>query len=70
MKSHAYMEFQEKVKRALQEEKNGLSWAQLKKKGEIRQTHLCYTWVRQLEHEIGLIRERRGRNVYWKLERR
>ena len=68
MKSHAYMEFQEKVKKALQEEKNGLSWAQLKKKGEIEQTRMCYTWARYLEDEIGLTRERRGRNVYWKLK--
>jgi hypothetical protein len=69
MKKHAYIEFRERVEKALQGEKDGLSWDQLKKKGEIEQTRLCYTWARQLESEIGLIRERRGRNVYWKLEK-
>ena len=70
MKRHAYTEFREKVEKALQGEKDGLTWDQLKKKGEIEQTRLCYTWAKQLENEIGLTRERRGRNVYWKLKRR
>ncbi len=70
MKRPAYMEFREKVERALQGEKDGLTWDQLKKNGEIKQTHMCYTWARQLENDIGLTREQRGRNVYWKLKRR
>ena len=70
MKRHVFMEFREKVEKALQGEKNGLTWDQLKKKGEIKQTNLCYTWAKQLENEIGLTRERRGRNVYWKLKRK
>jgi len=70
MKKHAYVEFREKVEKTLQGEKDGLTWSQLKEKGEIEQAHLCYTWARQLETEIGLTRERRGRNVYWKLKRR
>lgn len=70
MKRYAYLAFTEKVKKALQGEKDGLTWSQLKKKGEIEQTHLCYTWVGQLENEIGLTRERRGRNVYWKLKKK
>ena len=68
MKRQAYTKFREKVKKALLGEKNGLTWSQLKKKGEIKQTYLCYTWVKELEAEIGLARERRGRCVYWKLK--
>ena len=64
------MEFRERVEKALQGEEDGLTWDQLKKKGGIEQTRLCYTWARELENEIGLIRERRGRNVYWKLKKR
>jgi len=69
MKGPAYVKFREKVEEALRGEKNGLTWQQLKKKGEIDQTYLCYTWARELEKDIGLTRERRGRNVYWKLKR-
>jgi len=69
MKKYAYMEFRERLEKALQGDKNGLTWNQLRKKGEISQTHLCYTWARQLESEIGLTRERRGHNVYWKLKK-
>jgi hypothetical protein len=68
MKRNAYVEFREKIKTALQGEWDGLTWNQLKKKAEIEQTYLCYTWVRQLENEIGLTRERSGRKVYWKLK--
>ena len=70
MKRHVYIDFREKVEEALQGEKDGLTWEQLRKKGEIQQTRPCYTWARQLENEIGLTGERCGRNVYWKLKRR
>jgi hypothetical protein len=70
MERHTYIEFREKVEKALRGEKDGLTWAQIKKKGEIRYTRPCYTWTRQLEKEIGLTRERRGRNVYWKLKKK
>jgi hypothetical protein len=70
MKRYKYIEFREKVKKALQDEKDGLTWNQLRKKGNIEKTRPCYTWARQLENEIGLTRERRGRYVYWKLKRR
>ena len=46
MKRQAYTEFRQKVEQALQGEKNGFTWDQLKKKGEIKQTRLCYTWAR------------------------
>lgn len=68
MKGPAYVKFREKVEEALHGEKDGLTWQQLKRKGRIDQTHLCYTWARELENDIGLTRERRGRNVYWKLK--
>jgi hypothetical protein len=70
MKRYAFIEFREKVQKALQNKKDGLTWNQLKTKGKIKQTHLCYTWMRELEKDIGLTRERRGRNVYWKLQKR
>jgi hypothetical protein len=70
VKRTAYEEFREKVEKALQGEQDGLTWDQLKKKAGISQNHMCYTWARQLENEIGLTRERHGRNVYWKLKRR
>jgi len=68
MERNTYVEFREKVKTALQGERDGLAWNQLKKKAEIEQAYLCYIWVRQLENEIGLTRERHGRKVYWKLK--
>jgi predicted transcriptional regulator len=69
MKKYAFTEFRDKVKKALQGEKAGLTWSQLRAKGEIVQARMCYTWAKELENDIGLIRERRGRRVYWKLKR-
>jgi hypothetical protein len=70
VKRTAYIEFREKVEKALQGETDGLTWDQLKKKAELAQTYMCYTWARQLENEIGLTRERHGHNIYWKLKKR
>ena len=70
MKGPAYVKFREKVEEALHDKKDGLTWQQLKRKRRIDQTHLCYTWARELENDIGLTRERRGHNVYWKLKTR
>ena len=69
-KRHTYAEFREKVRKALEGEKDGLAWNQLRKKGGIEYTRPCYTWARQLEDDIGLIRERRRRTICWKLKRR
>lgn len=57
------------MKKALQGEKDGLTWSQLGEKGEIVQTYMCYTWARELERAIGLFRARRGRKVFWKLKK-
>jgi len=69
MARQIYVEFREKVKKALKGETDGLTSNQLRKKVGIEQTPSCYTWARQLENEIGLTRERSGRHVYWKLVR-
>lgn len=62
-----YKIFRNKVKDALQREKYGLTWNQIREKGQIEYTRPCYTWIKELEEEIGLIRERKGKYVYWKL---
>jgi hypothetical protein len=49
MTKYAYIEFRDKVKKALQGEKDGLTWSQLKEKGEIGQTYMCYTWLGNLK---------------------
>ena len=68
MTKYAYLKFRDKVKNALQREHSGLTWGQLKVKGEISQTRMCYTWAKELENDIGLIRETHNRRVYWKLK--
>ena len=69
MVKYAYTKFRDKVKAALEGEKNGLTWSQLKEKGAVSQAHMCYTWARELESDIGLVRETRNHRVYWKLKR-
>ena len=63
-----YNEFRKKVKKVLQGEKTGLTWNQLREKGDIKYSRPCYTWIRELEDEIGLVRLRKGRYVYWRLK--
>lgn len=66
---YKYNEFRDKVKRVLKGEKHGLTWNQLRKKSNIQYPRPCYSWIRELEDEIGLIRTRSGRYVYWKLKK-
>ena len=63
-----YNNFRDKVKNSLQGEKYGLKWNQTRKNGQIEYTRPCYTWIKELEEEIGLIPERKGKYVYWKLQ--
>ncbi|MHA2428604.1 MAG: hypothetical protein ACXADB_11325 [Candidatus Hermodarchaeia archaeon] len=67
MKRNTYRKFRETVEMVLNGDTNGLTWNQLRKKGNIEQTRPCYNWYEKLENDIGLTRERIGRHVYCKL---
>ena len=65
-----YMDFRDSICRELGRHAGGLTWAQLKAKLKLPYDRPCPTWVRQMEKESGLSREKGdGRALVWKVGR-
>lgn len=63
-----YEEFKEKVYRILEEVEEPLTWAEIKERGGFIQKVPNNRWVRQLEQDIGLVREKvEMRGTVWRL---
>jgi hypothetical protein len=63
-----YTEFRDRIRRRLQREPTGLTWAELRDDLDLPYTRPCPSWTAQLEREIGLTRtSRRGRALVWKV---
>lgn len=67
MDKHTYEDFKTAVMDGLKGENDGLTWSEIRMKMEMDQKRPFNKWVRALEKEIGLIRERRKSHVYWRL---
>jgi bifunctional DNA-binding transcriptional regulator/antitoxin component of YhaV-PrlF toxin-antitoxin module len=62
-----YEEFKKAVHEGLKGEREGLTWGQLRTKQGLKQARPFHDWVRALEKDIGLIRQRKGTQIYWRL---
>ncbi len=67
MDKHTYKDFKTAVTIGLKDESGGLTWSEIRMKMEMEQKRPFNKWVRSLEKDIGLIRERRKGHVYWRL---
>ena len=67
----AYEYFKKRVEAALSEnEDGGLTWTEIRTKRRLPQKLPNNRWVRRLEREIGLVREREHGVMIWRLARR
>ena len=65
-----YEEFKRIIKEELEKVPEGLTWAQIKKRRpELYQKVPNNLWVRMLEQDIGLTREKIGGKTIWRLRR-
>ena len=62
-----YEAFKRQVHDGLKGERKGLTWSQLREKQGMKQARPFHDWVRALEKDIGLIRQRKGTQIYWRL---
>ncbi|MFI5380886.1 MAG: hypothetical protein ACHRHE_16430 [Tepidisphaerales bacterium] len=63
-----YVDFRDAIADELRRFPAGLTWAELKQRLKLPYKIPCPEWVRQLEQEIGLSRERgSGRALIWKV---
>lgn len=68
-KKMAYEEFKQIIKEELEKAPNGLTWTQIReRRPELYQRFPANQWVRQMEKDIGLIREKIKGKVYWRLK--
>lgn len=68
-KEMTYEEFKNIVKEELTKSPKGLTWTQIRKRRpELYQRWPANQWVRQMEKDIGLIRERVKGTPIWRLK--
>lgn len=64
-----YEEFKDIIKEELEKTPDGLTWTQIReRRPELYQRFPANQWVRQMEKDIGLIREKIKGRVYWMLK--
>ncbi|GAG74669.1 unnamed protein product [marine sediment metagenome] len=68
VKKMTYEEFKQIIKEALEKESDGLTWTQLRERNpELYQRWPANQWVRKLEDDIGLIREKVKGRMVWRI---
>jgi len=69
-KKMTYEEFKKIIKEELEKEPKGISWTEIRKRRpEFYQKVPNNLWVRTLEREIGLAKEKVGTKTIWKLKK-
>ncbi|KXB01929.1 hypothetical protein AKJ45_00920 [candidate division MSBL1 archaeon SCGC-AAA261F19] len=64
----SYEEFKETVKEVLEKAEEAMVWTKVREEGDLEQKVPSNVWVRRLEEDIGLIREKKGNRTVWRLE--
>jgi bifunctional DNA-binding transcriptional regulator/antitoxin component of YhaV-PrlF toxin-antitoxin module len=67
-KKMSYDEFKKKIEEVLKIESEGLTWTGIKEKAKLQQKVPNNMWVKMMESEIGLVREKRERRTIWRLK--
>lgn len=62
-----YELFKRKIEAVLKAEPNGLTWAEIKRRLNLPQKVPNNRWVKSMEKDIGLIRERTKGKLIWRL---
>jgi hypothetical protein len=63
-----YVDFRDRIEKALKKHPDGLTWRQLKEGCRLPYQSPCQVWLHQLERDIGLFRiPGPGRALIWKV---
>ena len=62
-----YEDFRDEIKKVLESSPQGLSWTQIKKTLQLSQRAPYHKWVKRMEKDIGLVREKKGSKTIWRL---
>ena len=64
-----YEDLRDEIKKILESRPQGLTWTQIKKRLQLSQRAPYHKWVRRMERDIGLVREKKGSKTIWRLEK-
>ena len=65
-----YVDFRDRIITELRRNKSGLTWKELREKLDLPYKTPCPEWVKRMEEEDGLVREKgSGRALMWKTGR-
>ena len=67
-KEAPYESFMRKIELLLKAEPNGLTWSEIKKTLNLPQKVPNNKWVRQMEADIGLTRNREKKGIVWRIK--
>ena len=62
-----YEKFSAAIKKILKQAKEPLAWAEIKEKAGFKQKVPNNKWVKWLEEDIGLVREKKEGKTVWRL---
>lgn len=63
-----YTEFRDPIEQELQRTPEGLTWKELRDRLNLPYQRACPAWTKELESEIGLMREKGdGRELVWRV---
>ncbi len=63
----SYEEFRSRVEETLRAAGEPLEWKEIRKRAALPQKFPNNRWVRRLEQDLGLIREKTTRGIRWRL---
>lgn len=64
-----YDDFRDEIRKVLESEPKGLTWTEIKTRLQLSQRTPYHKWVKRMEKEIGLIREKKKGKTIWRLKR-
>jgi len=67
LKKMTYKEFRDSIEKLLKSKKKELTWTEIREELNLLQKVPNNLWVRMMENDIGLIREKVGTRTAWRL---
>ena len=62
-----YEDLRDEVRKILESKPEGVSWTQIRKELQLSQRAPYHKWVKRMEKDIGLAREKKGSQTIWRL---
>ena len=66
-KKMSYEEFRDRIERVLKEYPEGTTWTQVREEAKLEQKWPNNKWVRRMDEDMGLVREKVKGKTIWRL---